>query len=595
MAAQQRHRWPAPDPGDHRRRRIARQLKIRPATTALSSRLDFEQGSCTVALIVHVRGRLSWVIAGVGFPLTAMTCLAVALFAPSLAYAGPRVPALRWAPCAGVKGFRCASARVPLDYRDPDGSTIQLAVMKHRADDRFRRVGTLFFNPGGPGSAKPVFPTYFKLNFMPASLRSRFDIITWDPRGTGESNPVECFASQAAEDHFLAGVGKPSETFPVGAAQMSRWIRRYAAFDRRCGQRAGKLLRHVSTADSARDLNLLRQAVGETRLNYLGISYGTFLGATYANLFPNRVRTMVLDGDISPTAWVSRRYAAFRGGAGAFLPTFLRQRADEGARETLDAFLSLCGRTSTARCAFSAGSAAATRAKFAALLRRLRSGSTPADPSYGEFVSKVVNGLYFTQSWGEVGSLLQKVWTTGTASRAASSRSLVALSRLVSSLSAVATSSATGKAAQYVSVGQPPAIVCGESPNPGPAAFGWIEAFAFDRSGPAGQYWTWPFELCATWPATAAAPYEGPWNHRTANPVLVIGNTHDPGTPYQSAVAMSQELARARLLTVDGYGHTALTSPARCTIRYETRYLIDKVLPPRGIRCRGEQPFTESP
>jgi pimeloyl-ACP methyl ester carboxylesterase len=341
-------------------------------------------------------------------------------------------------------------------------------------------------------------------------------------------------------------------------------------------------------------MDLLRQAVGATRLNYFGVSWGSFLGATYANLFPGRVRAMVLDGNANPTAWVSRRQGAFRGGAGAFLPTFLRQRADEGARKTLDAFLDLCGRTSTARCAFSAGSAAATRAKFAALLQRLRSGSSPADPSYGELVSQVINGLYFTQSWGAVGGLLQKVWTTGSASRAASSRSLVTLSRLVSSLSAVATSSAAGKAAQYDSVGQAAAIICGESPNPGPAAFGRIAAFAFDRSGPSGEYWTWQSELCATWPATAAAPYDGPWNHRTANPILVIGNTHDPGTPYQGAVAMSRELARARLLTVDGYGHTALQSPAPCTIRYETRYLIDKILPPRGTRCRGAQPFTET-
>jgi pimeloyl-ACP methyl ester carboxylesterase len=101
-------------------------------------------------------------------------------------------------------------------------------------------------------------------------------------------------------------------------------------------------------------------------------------------------------------------------------------------------------------------------------------------------------------------------------------------------------------------------------------------------------------EPCATWPATAANPYDGPWNRQTANPVLVIGTTHDPATPYQGAVAMSRQLARARLLTVDGYGHTALASPNPCTVRYETRYLIAKILPPRAARCQGEQPFTEN-
>lgn len=557
---------------------------------------DTGRACCTVGRIlgmwVHRRGRPSRAVALIGVPLVAMTCLAIALRAPSQADAGTRAPILRWVPCRGAKGFDCAWVRVPLDYRNPGGATIRLALIKHRASDRSRRVGTLFFNPGGPGVAKADFVTEFKLGFIPDSLRARFDVITWDPRGIGESTSVKCLGSEAAEDRFLAGVGKPSETFPVGAAQMSRWIRRYASFGRRCAQRAGNLLRHMSTADSARDMDLLRQAVGATRLNYLGISYGTLLGATYANLFPNRVRAMVLDGDINPAAWVSRRQGGFPGSAGAFLPTFLRQRSDMGARYTLDAFLSLCGRTSAARCAFSAGSPAATGAKFAALLRRLRSGSSPADPTYSELVSKVVNGLYFTQAWGALGSLLQKVWTIGSASRAASSRGLRTQSPPVPGLSALATTSATGTAPPYVSVGQALGIVCGESPNPMPAAFRRIDTFAFHRSGSAGEYWTWPFEPCATWPARAADPYDGPWNHRTANPILVIGTTHDPGTPYQGAVAMSRQLARARLLTVDGFGHTALHSPAPCAIRYETRYLIDKILPPRGTRCRGEQPFT---
>jgi pimeloyl-ACP methyl ester carboxylesterase len=345
----------------------------------------------------------------------------------------------------------------------------------------------------------------------------------------------------------------------------------------------------MSTADSARDMNLLRQAVGADRLTYLGLSYGTILGATYANLFPNRVRAMVLDGNLNPAAWVSRRQRTFPG----FLPTYLRQGTDVGARATLDAFLNLCGRASTARCAFSAGSAAATRAKFAALLRRLPLGSSRAHATYGEIVTKVVIGLYATRAWGMLASELQKVWTTGSASREAWSRSLSTPSPSVPGPPAVATTSAT-PAAQYASLGQVFAVICGESPNPGPAAFPRSDTFAFDRSGPVGRYWTWAMEPCATWPATAASPYDGPWNRDTANPVLVIGNTHDPATSYQGAVAMSRQLARARLLTVDGYGHTTLGSPNPCTVRYETRYLIAKILPPRGARCVGEQPFTEN-
>src|SRR5689334_15671396 len=159
-------------------------------------------------------------------------------------------------------------------------------------------------------------------------------MVTWDLRGLGRSTAVRCFASQAAEDSFLAGVGKPALSFPVGSLQTSRWIGRWARFGRRCKRRSGELLAHVSTADSARDLDLLRQASGERRMTFVGISYGTFLGATYANLFPGRVRAIVLVSAIDPTKWVRR-------GRAALSPTYVRQGTDVGARRTLNAFLDL--------------------------------------------------------------------------------------------------------------------------------------------------------------------------------------------------------------------------------------------------------------
>ncbi|MGZ4186074.1 MAG: alpha/beta fold hydrolase [Solirubrobacteraceae bacterium] len=174
-------------------------------------------------------------------------------------------------------------------------------MIRHRASDPSRRIGTLFYNPGGPAASKRLLP--LALDALPAVWRARFDVMTWDLRGLGESTPVRCFPSQAAEDHFLAGVGKPALSFPVSPRQRSRWIRRWAAFGRRCQRRSRDLLRHVSTADSARDLDLLRRASGERRVTFLGTSYGTFLGATYANMFPNRVRAMVLVSAINPAAW----------------------------------------------------------------------------------------------------------------------------------------------------------------------------------------------------------------------------------------------------------------------------------------------------
>ena len=494
-------------------------------------------------------------------------------------------PELSWQPCAdrAQKGFQCATPTVPRNYRHPHGAKIHLAVIRHRATDPAHRIGTLFFNPGGPGASLPSFPAH--LHFFPAALRARFDIVTWDPRATGGSAGVQCFASQKDEERFLDGVGLPGVSFPVGKAEKRKWIRRWRAFGRRCGRRNGDLLRHLSTADSARDLNLLRRAVGDRRLSYWGISYGTFLGATYANLFPSRVRALVLDANANPRAWVHRQGKA---NGGLFLGTWLRQHSDQGAAKTLDAFLGLCGRTDTAHCAFSAGSAAATRDKYAALLRRLRTDPASADISYADLASKIVLALFGTAVWPKAAECLQDVWTTGRFCPPASPSAPP-----IPGAPPADADQAAGGGPKYAGPEQALAIICSESPNPRPSAFRALDAFANQRSGAAGRYWSWGSEPCASWPSSAANRYAGPWNRRTANPVLVIGNTHDPAAPYRGARAMARLLARARLLTVDGYGHTSLTNPSACANGYASRYLIAKSLPPQGTRCRQDlQPFT---
>jgi pimeloyl-ACP methyl ester carboxylesterase len=489
----------------------------------------------------------------------------IAGLAPASAFA-VAAPKLSWKPCAdrAQKGFQCATARgVPLDYRHPRGRTISLAVIRHGASNPAHRIGTLFFNPGGPGGAgTALLPSV--ISVFPAAVQARFDIVSWDPRGVGQSTRVECFASAKAESDFLGGMVIGS-SFPVGRAEMSAWIGRYRAFDRHCQRRGGSLLRHVSTADTARDLDLLRRAVGDRQLSYYGVSYGTFLGATYANLFPARVRAMVLDGNLDPSAYVRPE---IRANGGRFLTTDLREHADLSAANTLNAFLELCGSADTTQCAFSAGSPATTRAKFAALLRRLRSRPQSADMSYAQVVSTTGNALYSPPAWPSLANTLQDLWTTGTAKPVTSTAP---------------------------AFGQIFAIRCSESPNPGSAAFRSVDAFAYVRSGPLGPWWSWQSLACGSWRVTAADRYAGPWDRRTANPVLVMNTTHDPSSPYQSAVAMARELARARLLTVDGYGHGVGGSSA-CASRYMSRYLIDKALPPARTRCKQDQvPFQGKP
>ena len=511
--------------------------------------------------------------------LLVVPLLSGALVAPSAARAALRVPALRWVSCH--HGFECATARVPLDYRHPGRSMIRLAVIRHRAGHPAGRLGSLFFNPGGPGgSGTALLPLVYRS--FPAALRARFDIVSWDPRGVGASKAVQCFASQRAETRFFGALLAPDSSFPVGKAQMRQWIERSRELGRRCAQRNGSLLEHVSTADTARDLDLLRRAVGDRWMNYVGVSYGTFLGATYANLFPNRVRAMVLDGAVNPTAWVARQLKAH---GGRFLPTHLRQGSDQGAAKALRAYLDLCGRAGVAHCAFSAGSAGATRAKFGELLARLPKQPVKGRMGYAPLVSATLAALYNVSGWSKWAQQLQKVWTTGAASRTTPGPSALTVDDSAPS----ATRARAGE--RYAGYEQQAAVLCSESPNPPPAAYAALDAFASRRSGVAGLPWPWLDEPCASWPAHAADRYAGPSNRRTAHPILVIGTTYDPATPYQSAVALSHQLSRGRLLTVDGYGHTSGAST--CAHRYETRYLISGALPRRGARCsQDKRPFT---
>ncbi|MFJ6636982.1 alpha/beta hydrolase [Streptomyces sp. NPDC091376] len=478
----------------------------------------------------------------------------------------PSVPApkLDWKPCVQGGAFDCATAKVPLDHGNPGGRTIELAVIKHKATGPGRRIGTLFFNPGGPGGPGTVqMPQNYER--FPQEVRERFDVVSWDPRGIGNSTAVNCFASTEEAEAWTSG--KPAG-FPVGARQRTAWIAAYKELIRGCQQRDPELLRHVSTEDTARDLDQLRRAVGDPQLTYLGISYGTILGATYANLFPARVRAMVLDSNIDPQAWTNHA-----SDADPRLPTFLRMGSDVSAAATLDRFLALCGSATTARCAFSAGGPKATRDKFDQLMRRLRTHPVGAW-TYGRTVGDTVNSLYVVHpGWTSLADKLQDLWQ--------------------------------GRAPEPTPLPPPPpvphpnpyqgdeqagAVFCSDSPNPrDPAVYDALAEAAAVRAGDPGRFWTWASEPCATWPV-AAHRYRGPWNRPTAHPVLVVGTTYDPATPYRDAQAMAGELADARLLTHDGYGHTALINPSSCVKEHESRYLVDGTLPPAGTRCRQDTP-----
>jgi pimeloyl-ACP methyl ester carboxylesterase len=488
---------------------------------------------------------------------------------------GPRLPPLRWRACH--HGFECAIARVPLNYRHPRGKRIDIAVIMHRAPKATARPGTLFVNGGGP--AEQILPFLSDFPGIPAVLRQRFDIITFDPRGFGFSTPLRCFSSEAAENRLLGPV-LPFALFPVGARQTATFERIYTRFDARCARAAGPLLNHDATADVAKDMNLLRQAVGAPRLNYIGLSYGTGLGAVYANMFPSKVGHMVLDGNLNPVAWTS----------GGKLPAFIREPDDLAAAAELRSFLALCGQQPTSACAFSAGSPAATRAKFATLERRLMHHAVTADGQRVTYAGlfQVVPPENVVQ-WQPAAAELQRIWVasehSGPARPSLAARAAPPFGG--PSVAAAATPS-TAAAAPYTGLEQGFGVLCADTDDP-PSFADYLTAarLARARSGPFGLLDVWTEAICADWPRTAGQDrYAGPWNRRTASPILVIGNTDDPTTAYQNSVAMARDLNRARLLTVDGFGHTEFFNPSACASSYELRYLITGRLPPTGTVCQ---------
>ncbi|MFE1327063.1 alpha/beta hydrolase [Streptomyces sp. NPDC058741] len=287
----------------------------------------------------------------------------------------------RWKGVAVAAAVACAlSAATPAAAEAPGGRTAPAPVptpacapaRTHRATPaRPSRSRSTTCVPAGAGSDWPsssgrrppltagavrcsstpaALPGAYEL--LPRELRERFDVVSGDPRGVRRSTAVRCYRSA---DEFTARAARVPDGFPVGSREREDWISAFAELGRLCEQRVPGRLGHASTADTARDLDLLRRAGGDRKPTYLGVSHGTFLGATYADLFPHRVRAMVLHGNVDPVRWVRTRPR---------LPTELRQGADVGSARTLSRFLALRGGTTADRRASSAGTPRATRDKY---------------------------------------------------------------------------------------------------------------------------------------------------------------------------------------------------------------------------------------
>jgi pimeloyl-ACP methyl ester carboxylesterase len=470
-------------------------------------------------------------------------------------------PQIDWTACG--PRLECASVPVPLDWRHPGGRTLALSVIRHLASRPDQRIGSLFFNPGGPGDPG-VAEVAESGEVLDAMTGGRFDIVGWDIRGGGgASAPVLCFGDPGERASFWEGL-----PVPTTRADERRYLPKTIALAQRCGARNGELLAHISTADTARDLDYLRRLVGDRRLNYLGRSFGTLIGQTYANMFPRRVRAMALDGVIDPVA--SAR------GIEAVLASGL---ADTD--RVFDEFLSLCEAAGPSRCELARHGPVAPRVNL--LLERLRrapipapSATPPGELTYGEALS-TLRYLVLPQPgrWPLAAALLDAA-AEGDGSA-------------IKDIAVELTSDQVRELLQEVGTG----LVCADSPARHPAR-AWPRVVdrleAVSRIG--GPVVGWINAACASWPTPSANRYTGPWNATTRNPILLIGTRFDPATPLDSAARAERRLGNAVLLTHDGYGHLSTRDPSTCVIQATGRYLIDLTTPPRGTVCPSDRlPF----
>jgi pimeloyl-ACP methyl ester carboxylesterase len=448
-----------------------------------------------------------------------------------------------------------------LDWAYPGGRTISLAVIRHLASRPRRRVGSLFFNPGGPG-VSGVDAVRAGGRELDQLGRGRFDVVSWDPRGAGASTHVRCFANAASTAKFW-GV---DWSVPTTRAESLRYLPKTVAFARRCSELSGSLLAHISTADTARDLDYLRRLVGDPELSYLGESYGTFLGQTYANMFSRRVGVMVLDSVVDPVAFTTSVAASTASNIVDTDSVFAK-------------FLSLCQRAGPARCALAGrGSVAARVHRLLARLRRAPIAAPSATPprlTYGDLLLDAFAALGNPAAWPQLAANLE--------------------SALRGDGSALETEAGQARPVFQSALVSATALQCADKPAPALGPSAWAQVIGrlthVSRiSGPVNGWWLWA--PCSSWRARSADRYTGPWNASTNTPILVVGTRFDPNTPFANARRVARRLGNAVLLTHDGYGHVSVSDPSACVVRAISRYLVDRIAPRRRTVCQSDRlPF----
>jgi pimeloyl-ACP methyl ester carboxylesterase len=477
-----------------------------------------------------------------------------------------------WAPC-GEAGAQCATVEVPRDYDKPSGDRLSIDVAKSPATGPGSRIGSLFFNFGGPGAFAAPYVEAFGADLFPV-LNQRFDIVGMDPRGTDidfdDENSADCQTNPEQESIYSMPFTTPFN-LDVGAL-----IRKDVRYIGKCIARSAPgLLRHASTANVARDLEFMRKAVGDDKLTYLGFSYGTFLGATYISLFPGKMRAVVLDGTINAKGYINRPMQGLKEQSAA-------------VERAIDRIFQACAGDQVACSGFGGedpGSA------YDELIEQADAAPIPA-PGYtpdprpikgDDLRAAAFSSVYAKQNWSTFtaaladaangdGSAIRQLVDENWYGRDPETGEYDPLTDRYFMLGAVEQKYRKGNVGLYLQAGED----C------------WSE---FDHVYVNCGYTELNYGL---WPIQARDTFRGPFQvPKWAQTPLLVGTTYDPATPYRGGLLLARDLGNARVLTMRGDGHTAYGAGSPdCIDPAIENYLINRVLPSQGTVCMQEVEFT---
>ena len=480
-----------------------------------------------------------------------------------------------WKDCSdGTSPFQCGTVTVPLDYEHPDGRTITIAVRKLPASDSDAEHGSLFINPGGPGASGVAMMQVMAPMFT-EELRGAYDIIGFDPRGVGQSTPITCWTNDEIKQHLAnpsddAGPTDPLKGVTYKNVPAQDKIDRGAANAARCAQysQVPELLDHVGTRDVARDLDVLRATNGNTKLNYLGISYGTRIGAIYADLFPDRVGRVVLDSAMDPS---KRSGGEIRAEQITFLEGALRHYVEH------------CQAQNGCPLTGSTDEAVAQLAAFVDGLDQAPLTVPDSDATVNtQDATAVIQRLAVKQpDWDALTAMLTPAITNhdGTLMAKAKQGSNKSSTMPVEAAVNIANSEIMFAA-----------VICNDDPDTGGTASDWDAQSAAEKK-------TYPF-FGGT--SNAMDAYCRGWGHRGktppretrakgSDPILVVGIKGDIQTLYSWAQSLSNQLDNGHLLTVEGYGHGAFGTNS-CATTAITGFLVNGTMSADGTTCAAEPP-----